>query len=230
MTERDWSAYIEQFHQESPGVTESVLGRAVDADGVSPYCWAAAGAKSGPVLDVGCGNGPAHSLVAGWVGVDASQAELRAARASGGVLLIAARAKSLPIRDGSVGAALLVMSLMVIDDTAAVLAELTRVLHPPRTVCVLVPTVRPTTAGDRVRYGALLAALGRARMPFPRPDVVRNPRASCPRGGRLAMMNGAALRSPSRSAPTPTSSSTASTFPACRPGGRAGRTRWRTRG
>lgn len=176
---RSWGAYIEQFHSESPGVTESVLGRAVDADGATPYCWAAAGADAGqgPVLDVGCGNGPAHSAFAGWVGVDASAAEVRAARAGGRSPVVAARAEALPIRDRSVGAALLVMSLMVVDDPAAVLAELSRVLQPPRAVCLVVPTDRPTTAGDRVRYGALLAALGRTRMPFPRPDVVRNPRA-----------------------------------------------------
>ncbi|MDZ4824872.1 MAG: methyltransferase domain-containing protein [Actinomycetota bacterium] len=182
MTGREWAAYVERFHDESPGVTESVLGRALDAGGMNPYAWVADGLRSERVLDVGCGSGPMHEHVAGWVGVDASRAELLAGRGRA-VPVVEARAEALPVRDGSVPAAMLVMSLMVVDDPAAVVAELVRVLGPSGAVYVLLPADRPLRGTDRVRYGALLAALGRTRMPFPQPDVVRDPCAVLEAGG-----------------------------------------------
>ncbi len=54
-----WRAYLDRFHHERAGVTEDLLGRAVDASGATPYDWLA-GAVSGRgrVVDLACGSAP----------------------------------------------------------------------------------------------------------------------------------------------------------------------------
>ena len=67
------------------------------------------------------------------------------------------------------------MALMVLTEPAAALAELRRTMRAEAPLAVLVPTHRPLTTLDRVRYGLLLVTLGRTALPFPRPDVIRRP-------------------------------------------------------
>lgn len=111
-----------------------------------------------------------------WVGIDRSPQELDVAKALGRGWLVAARADALPVAPGATISVVAAMSLMVLDDPLAGLAEVARVLGPDGRLAVLVPTGRPLTLRDRARYALLLAVLGRSKMPFPRLDVVRDPR------------------------------------------------------
>jgi SAM-dependent methyltransferase len=172
-----WDRYVERFHADRPGVTEAVLARSVDDGGRTAYDWVGEDLGDGVVLDVGCGSGPTRPMVSRWVGVDRSRAELEVARHHGRGPLVRASAPELPVRDRSVDAGVAVMSLMVIDDPPAVVAELVRVLRPGGLLRVLLPADRPLTTADRVRYGLLLAVLGRRAPPFPRPDVTADPGA-----------------------------------------------------
>ncbi len=171
----EWDGYVERFHAARPGVTEALLGRSLDRDGRTAYDWITEHLPRGVVIDVGCGSGPTQPLVAHWVGVDRSRAELDGARRRGRRPLMAAVASRLPFRGHSFDAAVAAMSLMVIDDPAAALAEIARVLRRRSTLRVLLPTDRPLAAADRARYALLLAALGRRAMPFPRSDVATDP-------------------------------------------------------
>lgn len=172
---REWDGYIERFHAGRPGVTEALLGRSLDEEDRTAYDWVTEDLAAGFVVDVGCGSAPTQSMVPNWVGIDRSRAELDEARRHGRGPLLAASSSTLPLRRRSVDAALAVMSLMVIDDPAAAVAELTRVLRPGGTLRALLPADRPLTAVDRARYGLLLAVLGRRAMPFPRADVAADP-------------------------------------------------------
>jgi SAM-dependent methyltransferase len=173
-----WADYVERFHLERPGITEALLSRATDVAGLGPYAWlSAALPDEGPILDLGCGSGPAHPLIGRWIGLDRSMAELRTARSLGRSPLLLATASALPVRCRSMQGAIAAMSLMVVDDPPAVLREVSRVLEPGRRLAVLLPTDRPLTLADRGRYGLLLAGLGRTALPFPHPDVVADPAA-----------------------------------------------------
>ena len=170
-----WDDYVTGFHSRHPGITEDVLSRAVDRSGTHPYEWLAAPVWArGPVGDLACGSGPMAPLVYGWTGFDRSLDELgRGARA--GRTGVAADAGRLPLPDAVLGSAVMAMALMVLTDPLAALSELRRTLRPEAPLAVLVPAYRPLTTVDLVRYGLLLAVLGRSALPFPRPDVIRRP-------------------------------------------------------
>ncbi|HET7825901.1 MAG TPA: class I SAM-dependent methyltransferase [Anaeromyxobacter sp.] len=95
--------------------------------------WLAAGA-AGRTLDLGTGTGRNLPLVppgARPVGVDAHlDSLLRARRRAPGVPLVAARAEALPFRDGAFETVLSGLVLCSVDDPAAALAEVRRVLAP----------------------------------------------------------------------------------------------------
>lgn len=171
-TTEQWSRYIERFHRDRPGITEAVLARALDDDGIDPYQWLTSSLPGrGPVVDLGCGSGPTSRGIPGWIGLDVSMPELQCARSRGRSRLVQARAEAAPIATGSVAGVVAAMSLMVTDDAAAVLAEAARLLEPGGSIVLLLPALGPLTAMDRVRYAGLLLAVGRTAMPFPRPEV-----------------------------------------------------------
>lgn len=173
-----WSAYVAGFHRDHPGITEALLSRALDDGGRTPYDWIGASvAGRWPVVDVGCGSGPTRALVAGWVGIDVSRAELRQAQSLGRGPLVTATALALPLPAGSVSSVIAAMSLMVMTDPLATLAEVSRALRSGGQLAVLVPANGPLGTADLIRYALLLALLGRRSLPFPRPDVVHDPRA-----------------------------------------------------
>ena len=171
----EWDGYVERFHAGRPGVSEALLARSVDDGGRTAYDWISEDLTGGLVVDVGCGSGPTQPMASDWVGVDRSRAELDVARRQGRGPLVQASASALPVRDRAVDAAIAAMSLMVIDDPCAALAELARVLRPGGIAQVLLPADRPLTVTDSARYGLLLAVLGRRSLPFPRPDVAAAP-------------------------------------------------------
>jgi hypothetical protein len=61
----NWDGYLEGFHAERPGITESVLRRA-RAGGTDPYDWLAEVVpRRGRVLDLGCGSAPLFRALEG---------------------------------------------------------------------------------------------------------------------------------------------------------------------
>lgn len=134
-----WHRYLTRYHNESPAITERLLGRA----DCSPYRWLTEPLREfpGPVLDLGCGSAPTRDLLpdARWVGADRSASELAHAAVAGRGPLVRARAEALPVRDNAVAAVCAAMSLQAMVPFGAVLAELKRVLEPGGRVIALVP-------------------------------------------------------------------------------------------
>jgi ubiquinone/menaquinone biosynthesis C-methylase UbiE len=99
--------------------------------------WLAEGA-AGHTLDVGTGTGrnlPWLGAAGPVVAVDPSPHNLRAARARApGALLVRARAEALPFRDGAFDTVVSGMVFCSVDDPAAGLAEVQRVLKPGATL------------------------------------------------------------------------------------------------
>jgi SAM-dependent methyltransferase len=178
MTTADWPGYIEQFHGERAGITESILARC-RADGATPYEWLGESvpAECATVLDVACGSGPMAPVVgAGWLGIDRSEAELHASRrrAPEGSTC-RADAAALPMRDSSADAIVCSMGLMVISSPVHALREIVRVARDRAPIAVLVPARRPLTARDFVRYGRLLFALRIRTFAYPSPAAAKDP-------------------------------------------------------
>lgn len=164
----DWGAYLAGFHAQHPGITEDVLGHAVDAQGLTAYDWAASKVAAGSVvLDLACGSGPMYARLraATYVGLDLSRAECLAAAARS-VPVAQADVLHLPAGDHSVDIVLMSMALMLVP-LPATLAEVKRVLRPGGLYVATVPTSRPLPAGDRLRYARLGLALGLVRFAYP---------------------------------------------------------------
>jgi len=91
------------------------------------------GDGQGQLVDVGCGTGAFSAALAerGWTvtGVDISEDQLRLARQRG-LEVVRADAEALPFRDATFDAAVSTWTHTDVDDFAAVLAEVARVLRP----------------------------------------------------------------------------------------------------
>jgi SAM-dependent methyltransferase len=91
------------------------------------------GDGQGQLVDVGCGTGAFSAAIAerGWTvtGVDISEDQLRLARQRG-IDVIRADAAALPFEDTAFDAAVSTWTHTDVDDFAAVLAEVARVLRP----------------------------------------------------------------------------------------------------
>jgi len=111
------------------------------------------GKGSGSLIDVGCGTGSYAAGLAtlGWdyTGVDASEDMLRRARAKG-VTVIQANATSLPFGDASFDAAVSVCTNTDLDDLAAAVREIVRVLRPGAPFACL--AVHPCFVGPHSVY------------------------------------------------------------------------------
>lgn len=166
-----WADYLGDFHRQRPGITEQVLSRALDQDGLSPYGWLAAAVppQARRVLDAACGSAPLARQFSDrtWIGADSSAAELSGARVRGAGHLLRADAASLPLGSRSVDAVCCSMSLQVLEPLDEVLGEAARVLVPGGTFAALVPATGPLRVVDRVRYGRLLLALRRSALAYP---------------------------------------------------------------
>jgi SAM-dependent methyltransferase len=173
LTSTGWSSYVGSFHRERAGITESVLRRS-RAGGVDPYEWLASplGEFAGTVLDVGAGSGPMASLLDGWVGIDRSIEELAVARSSERGAVACGVADALPVRDAGAGAAVLAMSLQVLEPIDAVMAELGRVVRPGGQVAVLLPARSPLPLRDVLLYWRLQRRLGQS-ITYPNDTMLR---------------------------------------------------------
>lgn len=170
----DWREYLERFHHDAPGVTERMLRRSVDDDGVDPYGWAAERLPtSGAVVDVACGSAPLadHVGLVRYVGIDRSAAELAAA-AERGARVVRGDATALPVRDAAVDTATCLMALMLAQPLDRAVAEIARVVRPRGRLVVLLPGRLPDRVADALRWAAVLAALGEVRLEWPNPSTL----------------------------------------------------------
>ena len=170
MNRAGWDDYIRTFHEQRPGITEAVLARC-SRDGHTPYEWLVEGLDTrDPVVDVACGSGPTrHAGGPGWVGIDASERELRAAGLAATGRAACGDARSLPLRTGAAAHIVCSMALMLIDPVADALREIRRVLDPRGTLRVLLPSTAGLTLNDRRRYTALAVRLRSPTMWPPSP-------------------------------------------------------------
>ena len=163
-----------------PGVTERVLAP-TRADGINPYQWLATAVPTGgSVLDVACGSGPLRPLVGDdWSGIERSRDELLVARralarrALAGTLLTG-DATTLPFADESFDTVVCSMALQVIQPLHETLAEIGRVLHAGGRLVALVPSTRPLTLPDRLRWGRMLWSLRQTRLVSPNDSRLRD--------------------------------------------------------
>jgi ubiquinone/menaquinone biosynthesis C-methylase UbiE len=111
------------------------------------------GEGSGSLLDVGCGTGSFTAALTerGWdaIGVDISEDMLRLARERG-VRTVHADATSLPFEDASFEAAVSVFTNTDLDDLAAAVQEIVRVLRPGAPLVYL--AVHPCFVGPHSVY------------------------------------------------------------------------------
>jgi len=168
MNDDRWDQFLDAFHAERPGITESVLANARDQEGNNPYAWVLdALPERGLIIDAACGSGPLGVRAPRrWIGVDRSlgEAGVAADRAPGRVVV--GDATAAPFRSGAAHAVACSMAVMLFDDPAAAVVEMARLLIPGGLLVVLVPTAAPLTIRDRARYARLLGALRLRRLPF----------------------------------------------------------------
>jgi SAM-dependent methyltransferase len=171
----DWSAYLERFHTEKPGITEHVLSRC-RSGAVDPYQWCAQplGHRREPVLDIACGSGPLAAYLSEWIGSDCSTAELAAAGAAGRGPLLRSDATQLPVAGSATDAVVCSMAMQVIQPMMAAIAEVARVLRPGGQAVLLLPAAGPLSWRDALVYLRLQAAL-RRRIRYPN-DRALDPR------------------------------------------------------
>jgi len=157
-----WDGYVEEFHAEHPGITESVLAGATHG-GTTPYEWCADGlvgrTASTTTLDLACGSGPMAGRVDGWVGSDTSAAELDRAVDAGRTRVVRASATELPVAGRTLGAVTCAMAFQVIRPLDAAIAELARVLAPGGRASLLLPSTGPLPPRDIFTYARLQLAL-----------------------------------------------------------------------
>jgi SAM-dependent methyltransferase len=166
-----WSAYLERFHRESPGITETTFVQTRDAELGDPYDWlvAALPLDASRILDLGCGSSPVQPRLrpgTSYIGVDLSADELRGGRARGRGPTCRADARAIPLGDASVDAVVSCMSLMLVRPVEDALAEVARVLRPGGVLVALLPSAGPVRLGDVPVISSLALALrGPGSMP-----------------------------------------------------------------
>ena len=148
-----WADYLDGFHTERPGITESVLSRSM-AGFQNPYSWLSRAVSSSAlkVLDVTCGSGAmSRELEAPdrmVVGLDISSAEIQqAARRSAGPF-VQGDDLSLPFADEAFDAVTCSMGLAVVRPVEQMIAEISRVLKPGGVFAALMPAERPLGIAD----------------------------------------------------------------------------------
>ncbi len=173
MPGRDWSAYLDAFHAERPGVAEAALSRAFNGSH-TPYRWLAraVSATATTVLDLACGAGAmSRELMTRGrtvIGLDLSAAELEVAASRSAGPWVRADALRLPFAHESVDAVTSSMGMVVIHPTSTLLAEAARVLRPGGVLAFIAPSIRPLSPAD-LAIGLRLAHALRSTPRFPGP-------------------------------------------------------------
>ncbi|MDQ6649277.1 MAG: hypothetical protein M3Z02_04085 [Actinomycetota bacterium] len=165
----DWSSLVGDYHAAHAGITEDLLMPMVDAAGREPYGWLVDGlAGTGLVWDACCGSAPVADRVGlgRYRGVDASAAELAAARRRRpGVAVTQGDVHAVPLPAG-VTAVTVAMALMLLD-LDAFLGHLAPALPSGALVHAIVPNRGP--AAGLSDYAELLTLLGQAGIAYREP-------------------------------------------------------------
>lgn len=169
---RSWSGYLDEFHQQHPGITEEVLGLATADHGITAYQWLVSSIALGDeqlALDLACGSGPVQAAERGfnWIGLDRSQSELAQAARSLSSSLVRGDADNQPFSSGTFDLLTCSMALMLFNPVEAVLSEISRVIKDGGLLALLLPGSLPLSTRDRIRYVRLLAALRETRPAYP---------------------------------------------------------------
>ena len=150
---QEFADYLDQHHQEHPGLVEEVLRRSL-AGQHTPYSWLARAVSSRAltVLDIGSGSGAMSRDLARpgrvVIGLDLSADELRQAASRGPGPWVRADARRLPLADASVDAVVSTLGLAVIHPLESWLDEVRRVLRPGGLLAALTPTIGPMSPAD----------------------------------------------------------------------------------
>ncbi len=181
MQAQRWARYLDEYHRDRAGITESALDHAQDPSLGTAYDWLAGGLTSriGRVLDCACGTMPMQAHLGpraeAYVGIDLSLAEARAGQSLGRGPVVNATTTSLPFASGSFDTVVMSMALMLVP-LAETLTEIRRVLTPGGQFGALVPALWPVNARD-VPAGLTLTAILRGPGSMPRslgPATARN--------------------------------------------------------
>ena len=169
MSDIDWDAYIERYHDQHPGITETGLGHARHPKLGTPHQWLAAAlpTHAGDVVDLACGSCPLQPLLSyrTYLGVDRNEAELDAALSHGRGPVRLGDVTALDLPDASADTVVMSMALMLVP-VEETLAEVHRVLRPGGVFGVMVPAMWPATVTDIPAVALLTLALrGPGSMP-----------------------------------------------------------------
>ena len=171
MNSVQWAEYLDNFHENRPGITEDVLAHARGSDANDePYRWLLEPLSGvAPVLDLACGSAPLWSRRApqGWVGVDRSAGELTRAASIGAGPLVRGDAGMLPFATAQFGGVACSMAIMLLQPFESIVAELARVLAPGGVGVLMLPGRRPLTIHDLARYARLMVLLRRTHLAYP---------------------------------------------------------------
>ncbi|MFT3876892.1 MAG: class I SAM-dependent methyltransferase [Propioniciclava sp.] len=174
--EFDWEGYLAAFHQNRPGITESVLSRTLSG-GHTPYRWLgrAVSPRASLVIDLACGSGAMTRELARpgrtVLGVDLAESELALAAERSSGPWICADGLHLPFADESVDAVVSSMGTVVIQPVRALFLEVARVLKPGGVFAFTAPTVVPLHPRDLVTSLRIVGRL-RSLPKFPGPTEV----------------------------------------------------------
>ncbi len=171
-----WSGYLDRFHQERAGITETMLGRCRHGEVGTPYDWLLSHTPTeGALVDLACGSTPLYARLRdrSYLGIDSSPEELRGASANGARPLVRGDIARLPFRRGCLDTVVCSMALMLVEPLGDALDEIAGVLRPGGTLVAMVPASRPLTVADRVRLGGLFLVLGRG-LHYPAEEELRN--------------------------------------------------------
>lgn len=141
----DWQRYLHTYHQQHPGITETLLDRALGANGATPYQDLLNQLPIGPIdiLDVGCGSAPmvpSLTRCGYYLGLDQSLPELTVASTNHPTAwFTAGNALALPLADGAFDVVVASMSLMLLQPLPDAVAEISRVLRPTGSLTAIYP-------------------------------------------------------------------------------------------
>lgn len=169
MSDIDWDAYVADYHDHHPGITEVGLGHARHPTVGTPHEWLAAALPDevGDVVDLACGSCPLQPMLnyRTYLGIDRNAAELAAATAHGRGPVRLGDVTALDLPEASADTVVMSMALMLVP-VEATLAEVARVLRPGGVFAAMVPAMWPAALVDVPAVVALSAALrGPGSMP-----------------------------------------------------------------
>lgn len=147
----NWRRYLDDYHRKHPAITEEILNQSLDENGDNPYDWllSTLPRSSEAFVDLACGSAPMATRLTdrgSYLGVDRSDAELRAARHSNpGATFLEADVQELPLERGVADTVVCSMALMLLQPLHTALREVSRILRPGGIVIATFPVNGPAS-------------------------------------------------------------------------------------